>query len=334
MNAPNRTFELAGLRHLELDAASWLEVLGAAGAAPSVHNTQSWRFVVRPEVVELHLDPRRVLSVADSDGRQARFSCGAALLNLRVALRAAGVEPVVSLMPHRTHPTLLATVRPAHPHVPTPADQTLRRAIPLRRSQRSPFLSTAMPAAARHAIVYAASTEGGYLRLIQDPATVSAVTAVVRRAEHVQRHDPAFQQELSAWTFSTGDRVDGVPRTAAGPRPEPGDLVQLRDYAPDSDRATQPFESDPLLGLLLSPGDTTLDQLRCGQALQRALLVATSRGIGASIISAPIEIPAARAALRTMTGRAMWPQLLLRMGSALPTAATPRRPTSEFVEFA
>lgn len=154
MNTSNRAFGLSGDHHLKLGIAAWLEALGAAAAAPSVHNTQPWRFVVRPEVVELHLDPLRVLPVADPDGRQARLSCGAALLNLRVALRAAGVEPVFTMVPRRSDPTLLATVRPARSRVATAADQALRRAIPLRRSHRHPFPSTAVPVAApaRHGL--------------------------------------------------------------------------------------------------------------------------------------------------------------------------------------
>jgi hypothetical protein len=50
-----------------------------ASLAPSVHNTQPWRFVVRPTVLELHADSDRQLRALDPTGRQLVISCGCAL---------------------------------------------------------------------------------------------------------------------------------------------------------------------------------------------------------------------------------------------------------------
>jgi hypothetical protein len=68
-------------------------VLQAAGLAPSVHNTQPWRFRVTPDVIELHADPTRRLPVADPEDVELRLACGAALFNLRLALHGHGVRP-------------------------------------------------------------------------------------------------------------------------------------------------------------------------------------------------------------------------------------------------
>jgi hypothetical protein len=319
---------------LTLTEREWLTAIEAAGAAPSIHNSQPWRFVVRPEAIELHLDPERALPVADPTGREARLSCGAALLNLRIALHANGVEPVVSLLPLRQHPTLLAIVRPGGRRSPMPSERALYQAIPERHSHRQPFHCAPVPLGVLRTIVYAAGLEGGYLRLVLDPPTVGGIAVLVRRAEHTQRLDPAYEDELAKWIFDAGSRTDGVPGAASGPRPEPGDLLAIRDFAPHTDRPTRRYESDPLLGVLLSAGDTRLDQLRCGQALQRALLTATQHGVGASIMSAPMELPTARAALRRLVGGAMWPQLVLRFGLAQPTVPSPRRPVSEILKLA
>jgi len=332
---PNRRAERRPQQGLPLPTEDWFAVLASAGAAPSAHNTQPWRFMVWPEVVELHVDPARTLSVADPTGREARISCGAALFNLRMALRARDIDPLVALLPWRSHPTLLAVVRPQGMRIATPQELALFRAIPRRHSHRRPFHSAPVPQAALRSIVYAAGVEGGYLRLLPDPPTVSAVAAIVGRADQVQRHSQEYQDELADWTFTGGGRTDGVPAAAGGPQPEPGALLAMRDFAPaGSSRPTGHYESDPLLGVLLSAGDTPRDQLRSGQALQRALLTATDHGVGASMLSAPIELPAARAALRDLLDGAMWPQLVLRFGSALPTAASPRRPVSEFAQLA
>ena len=53
-------------------------MLAAAARAPSVHNTQPWRFAVGERVIDLYADPSRKLS-QDRDGRQILISCGAEL---------------------------------------------------------------------------------------------------------------------------------------------------------------------------------------------------------------------------------------------------------------
>lgn len=68
------------------------QALASAVKAPSPYNTQPWRFVVDGSRIDLFLDRDRVLHVADPDAREARLACGAALCNLRLALRAAGHE--------------------------------------------------------------------------------------------------------------------------------------------------------------------------------------------------------------------------------------------------
>ena len=63
-----------------------------ATLAPSVHNTQPWRFVLSPDALEIHADRSRQLRVLDPRGRQMTLSCGCALFNARASLAAAGYD--------------------------------------------------------------------------------------------------------------------------------------------------------------------------------------------------------------------------------------------------
>jgi hypothetical protein len=317
----------------EPGSMDWAAVVADAVAAPSVHNTQPWRFVARPDAVELYLDATRVLPVADPDGRQARLSCGAALFSLRLAVRAGGRTGEVRVLPDRFRPLLLATVRVGRGRPATPLELGLHRAIHRRHSHRRPFRQGPVPPAVRRRMVEAASEEGAELRMVDDPVTVGRLAALIRNAEHREQTDPRFAEELARWTFDGRTRRDGVPRAAGGPRPAPGGLVVLRDFAPDLPRLERDFEPDPLFAVLCSHGDTPVDQVRAGQALQRALLTATVHGAAAGMLSQPVELPTTRAALRKLVPGSGSPQLVLRLGVASTTPTSPRRAVQDVLKI-
>src|SRR6478752_772871 len=62
------------------------DAAAAAGYAPSIHNTQPWRWKIRSRSLELWEAHARRLPITDPDGRMAAISCGAALHHARVAM--------------------------------------------------------------------------------------------------------------------------------------------------------------------------------------------------------------------------------------------------------
>ena len=50
-----------------------------ATLAPSVHNTQPWRFVISRGVLEIRADWTRKLRILDPSGRQLLISCGSSV---------------------------------------------------------------------------------------------------------------------------------------------------------------------------------------------------------------------------------------------------------------
>src|SRR6266508_3751998 len=76
-----------------LSEASLLSCVQAAVAAPSLHNSQPWRFRIRNGGVDVYADRTRQLEVIDPSGRELLISVGAAVFNLRVAIRQQGWVP-------------------------------------------------------------------------------------------------------------------------------------------------------------------------------------------------------------------------------------------------
>src|SRR4051812_46211033 len=82
----------------------------AALRAPSILNTQPWRWRVTGDALELSADPDRQLPVIDPDHRLSTISCGTALHHARVALRAEGYAAEVDRLLGPARPNLLARI--------------------------------------------------------------------------------------------------------------------------------------------------------------------------------------------------------------------------------
>ncbi|PXY36549.1 Acg family FMN-binding oxidoreductase [Prauserella flavalba] len=301
--------------------------LRAAVRAPSPHNTQPWRFRAGAARIDVLFDDSRLLRVADPDGREAYLSCGAALLNMRLAITSRGHGCRVELLPDRARPLLLGTVHIGGQHRPWPDEHRLAGVIERRHTNRRPFLDRPVPGHLRHVLTRAAAAEGADLVLL-GTAALDAFAALLRRADHMLSENPDYQAELRAWTHG-GQRQDGVPLSAGGPAGSPHGLLALRDFGGHDALREREFEREPLLAVLTTSGDTRLHRLRAGMAMQRVLLAATDGGLSASFLSQAIEVEQVRGELRRLLGGRAEPQTVLRLGYGFPGAPTPRRSVTE-----
>jgi len=307
-------------------------LLAAATAAPSMHNTQPWRFRVlpAPPAIELRADPERMLPVTDPSGRAVYIACGAALLNLRLAAAVAGREPVVQLLPDPGQPLLLATVRLAGPHRALPDERELHAAITRRHTNRGPYSGRQVPPGALAELADAARIEDGILHVLDRDET-ARVLYLVRDAERGWLADPAYRTELARWAGGPRDQ-DGIPDSALGPR-SPDRPAPVREFAPGrpAPAGYAWFEENPQLAVLSTHFSGTAHWLQAGQALQRVLLTATNRGIAASPLTQPLETADAWLVRDPRSDREE-PQMILRIGYGLPVPPTPRRPVSEVLD--
>jgi nitroreductase len=308
------------------------DLVAAATLAPSMHNTQPWRFrfEASSQTIELYADPARMLRFSDPDGRAAHIACGAALLNLRLAAVVAGRQPVLRLLPAAAQPLLLATVRLAGRCQAQPDEIDLHAVIPARRTNRLPFSTRPVPPGILAELTEAAGLEGAVLH-VPGHQEAARLLRLAREAERDLLAQPGYRAELARWAGGDRDR-DGIPDTALAPH-DPAGGAPVRDFAPGRPEPAGYawFEDQPQLAVLCTPSGSRPDWLRAGQALQRVLLTATLRGIAASPLTQPLETGDAWL-VRDPGSGFEYPQMMLRIGYGLPVPRTPRRPVSELLD--
>ncbi|MEQ4206686.1 hypothetical protein ABN028_16615 [Actinopolymorpha sp. B17G11] len=303
----------------------------AAILAPSMHNTQPWRFRFRHRTVEVHRDPDRELRAEDPEGRMTMIGVGAAVFNIRVAAASLGHKTTTRLAPDPERDTLAAevTIEPPTSDLTDPAE--LFAYLSRRHTNRWPFADRPIPAEIREQLSDAAEREGAKLEWVEDDHRVRWLLELARDAEIAEADDPRRLAERQRWVGGDRDR-DGVPSSALGPRPaEPSAVRDLAVEPHDQLRGSAHFEARPALAVLWTERDDPQTWVCAGQALQRVLVVGTTHGLAASLVNQPIEHAELRWLVRDPSSGWIEPQVVIRFGYGPEVAPTPRRPVEEFI---
>lgn len=313
--------------------------LHAAVLAPSVHNTQPWRFRLHAGTephVDVLIDLGRELPALDPSHRQLVMSCGAALAAYEIGLRSVGLEPEVTLFPAEAQSGCIARVAVNDLRTVDTHARHLLAVLRERRSYRGPMTRQHVEQSVRRSLALAAGT-CAFLDFVP-PESWRVVEHLVVQAALELSESTDVDAETKTWTRLDERTLDGVPaanwqrtseQTAGAP-------VVQRDFAqgrPLPGAAPQTHEEgDPLLAVLLTRGDKGIDWVESGRALLNLSLDAQSFGLALGYVNQPTEVPGLRdrlAALLQPTPEGFdVPQLVLRLGypaQPLPPA-TPRRP--------
>jgi hypothetical protein len=329
----------------QLARADAARLIAAAARAPSIHNTQPWRFRLSGNVVELHADLARQLHAVDPDGREMLVSCGGALFGLRLGLRRLGYVPEVSVLPDAARPSLVGRVWPVGTAPLTSHEAEMIAALPHRHTHRGPFAPGDVSRRLVAGLRMDAVAERADLVVIRQADQLSALIDLVTAAAAEQAGSQGIVAERDAWVRPAGIAVaDGISaRARVGPQADGDDLCAS---ATDTDAAgllrRLPQRDFGLAGtelpggyppsvtaVLTTDGDTRTDWIRAGQALHRVLLHAATRWVFASLQSQPLESPRLRAELRDRLALPGFPVLLLQFGRSNVSLAAARRPAAE-----
>ncbi|MFX0577894.1 Acg family FMN-binding oxidoreductase [Nocardia nepalensis] len=302
--------------------------------APSVHNTQPWRWVFDGTRLHLFSDTDRLLRSADPLGRQMVISCGAVLDHARLAFVSMGWFADVTRIPDPDLPGLLATLefRPWPGALNTTAARV--RAIRRRRTDRLPMLAPdgwfdvfdALRELARpHHVAVDEIADSNRPRL----------AAATEHATALRRYDMPYQNELHWWTGHSAVK-EGVPAAALVSDAEAARVDVGRSFppAPYSVRRAE-LEDRSRLVVLSTLGEAPAQWLHTGEALSEVLLECTARGLATCALTHITELVASRSVIAEVVPQPDVPQVVIRIGTApedTDPTPTPRRPLDEVLE--
>lgn len=306
---PTREPAMTQDQRAEIDQVA--EASLAALRAPSILNTQPWRWRLVGNHAELWADRSRQLEGLDPDGRLLLLSCGTALHHAAVALLAAGYRAALDRLPDDERPDLVARVGQGQ-HCP--ADSTLYRAIYQRRTDRRPFGDERPDDAVLVEMGTAAERHGVHLHVVRDDQ-VTAFASAVAHAGDVEHGDDRYRSDVLAWTTRPRQERDGVSARStvtAGHR-----TIAPRDFNLAGPAALEPgagTDRGTVYVILAIDGDEPRDWLAAGEALSDVWLTLTAHGLVASPISEVIEVVPVREALRRLLGGVGQPAIAMRVG--------------------
>ncbi|MFD7847188.1 Acg family FMN-binding oxidoreductase [Nocardia sp. NPDC059764] len=311
-------------------------VIELAARAPSVHNSQPWRWRFDGTHLDLFADAERLLSAADPLGRQLVISCGAMLHHVRAAFAERGWHTDIVRVPQAKRPDHLAVIG-FRPWVdPPPEIRAHAHAIARRRTDRLALLEPSGWEDLVPRLRALAATRDVRLDVLAESAR-PRLAALSREYATLRGHDQFYDLELHAWAGNSDTR-DGVPPTALASDAEFARVGVGRVFPPGP-RSTRrgPRTDHARLVVLSALPDSVPQWLRIGEALSAVLLECTAAGLATCTLTNITELPPGRDFLARMIGGPGIPQAVIRIGSPPDETPapplTPRRPVTDILAF-
>lgn len=321
--------------------AALLSAVELAIRAPSIHNTQPWRWRIDEDAgvdglriggIDLFADRSRQLATADRTGRGSLVSCGAALFQAQLALAAAGWRSAVTRLPNPFNDDHLATILVTG-QIPVTDDAVrLAAAARRRRTDRRPFTDRPVGEMIIDGLRVTAERHRAFLHQVNQREDRLVLAVAVGRADEAEAADPRYRAELARWSGRTDEASDGIPATAVPDLPGRRSDVALRPL-PGSLQVPAAVDIErPRMFVIGTETDSPRDRLLAGEALAEVLLEITDCGLAASPYTQPLEVPGPSMLLRRILAGLGEPQIVLRVGWPGPgeePPLTPRRPVAD-----
>lgn len=326
-------------------------LLNYAILAPSIYNTQPWRFYVSPDEILILADESRWLEAADGNKREMYLAIGGAIENLIIAADHFGYESTVSYFPEPVLSSsnlsesydIVARVS-LQPNALTDAAPSMdprlfsaitsRETIASLKSNESPLRQKGMDRDMDKLVeaIGSLNTDRDISIIISgDPMTRERFLDLTEAADRAMYSNITFKSELGHW-LSQG----GMGPTGFQARIEQIKIAFLDSVPGQIEMDTEIINSSPYLGFITSSKNDREFQVRAGRLLERISLLSSSYGsslepMGRALQSEETE-SGAYGLLAEINGTAngsIVQQIFCLRSEGPASVLTPRRPLEE-----
>ncbi len=310
------------------------ELVAAAVAAASSHNTQPWKFLPGERRIAILPDFTRRCPVVDPDDHHLYASLGCAAENLVWAARAAGFRSEVTF--DASPPAVVIDLEEA-----TREATALAHAIPVRQCTRSPYDGAPLRHDELRQLEASGQGTGVAMHLITDRARMERIGEYVAAGNTMQFSDPDWRTELLSWirfnereARRSGDGLYGPAMgSPAAPRWLGRAFMRLAFSARKQNRKdVAHIRSSSAIAVFVSEHEGPQGWIEAGRCYGRMALQATALGIRHAFINQPVEVASLRAQFAAFLGLgAGRPDLVVRLGRGPVMPRSYRRPIESVV---
>ena len=264
-------------------------LINYAVLAPSIHNSQPWKFNVSKDEIRLYADEARWLPVADADKREYFISLGCALENLIIAAEHFGYTCQTVYFPGEVG--LVAVVKFA-PSIQSIPDPWLFGAIQSQKSSDMPYLDRVIPDEDLEKLQNQFRDQNIQIHFLSNSEIKTGFQDLVVRADLIQYADANYKSELGHWL---GQGVMGPTGVQALIDQM---FVVFLDAAPEKTRKDiELVNSTRTLGFVITGENDRESKVLAGQEFERFWLAATAAGLSIHPMSQVLEVPETKAEL-------------------------------------
>ncbi len=285
--------------------------------APSAHNTQPWKCIIREGTLEIHKDEKHMLQVGDPTQRQTYIGLGAFLENFIIASSHWGYRAILTEGVFISDDSLICKV-------------TLRRSLDLknnrlfpgilkRHTNRGRYNPSSIPSSITRRLQ---NYREKHTRLycINDHEAKDRISQLVQKGMFIGLSLKPLRKELADYvSLSEQNRDTGLILEAMVEHP-----VDMREGREWVDKHLEPktesiewgvkFRSCPLIIIIATETDGPEAWVEAGRVMERVLLEGAVNGHTHDLCAAPVEIPSLITPLRREIDYQYRPQVLFRLG--------------------